>query len=139
MKGTDASSCGYNGLNRAFALHDLLRWTQQNPVGGSLGDTGNANRYVCVRDNPVNESDPTGRNALGCVISALIAIGLLYITAGPASGALVGVLGGITDFALATGSFVLGGLLAGFVGLVFLAILLGGFYLLGSECGWWQS
>jgi len=33
---------------------ELGRWTQQDPVGGSLGDLGSVNRYVYAGDDPVN-------------------------------------------------------------------------------------
>ena len=36
------------------------RWTQQDPVGGSLGDLNSANRYVYAGDDPVNAVDPNG-------------------------------------------------------------------------------
>jgi RHS repeat-associated protein len=36
------------------------RWTQQDPVAGSIGDPRTVNRYVYVGDNPVNFVDPGG-------------------------------------------------------------------------------
>ena len=39
----------------------LGRWTQQDPVGGSLGDLNAANRYVYADDDPVNAVDPSGK------------------------------------------------------------------------------
>ena len=36
------------------------RWTQRDPVGGSLQETTKANPYVYGDDDPVNEVDPGG-------------------------------------------------------------------------------
>ncbi len=61
---------GYVKFGARYDDPTLGRWTQQDPVGGSLGDTGAVNRYVCVRDDPVNVSDALslrrrGRRARG--------------------------------------------------------------------------
>ncbi len=57
------------------------RWTQRDPVGGSLQETVKANPYVYADDDPVNLVDPTGAfcipNGLGAV--ALAAIGAATI------------------------------------------------------------
>jgi RHS repeat-associated protein len=37
------------------------RWTQRDPVGGSLTETVKANPYVYAGDDPVNLVDPSGR------------------------------------------------------------------------------
>jgi RHS repeat-associated protein len=37
------------------------RWTQRDPVGGSLQEMTKANPYVYAANNPVNQVDPTGR------------------------------------------------------------------------------
>ncbi|GCE51470.1 RHS repeat-associated protein [Thermosporothrix hazakensis] len=51
----------------------LGRWTQQDPVGGSLGNLNSANRYLYVGGNPVNATDPTGAFAAGnCVITGIL-------------------------------------------------------------------
>ena len=49
----------------------LGRWTQQDPVGGSLGDLNSANRYVYANDNPVNAVDPSGKAVGDCGSSAI--------------------------------------------------------------------
>jgi RHS repeat-associated protein len=48
----------------------LGRWTQQDPVGGSLGDLNAANRYTYADDNPVNVTDPTGLSVCGWYVAA---------------------------------------------------------------------
>jgi RHS repeat-associated protein len=39
------------------------RWTQRDPVGGSLAETTKVNPYVYADDDPVNMTDPSGRNS----------------------------------------------------------------------------
>ena len=50
------------------------RWTQRDPVGGSLQETTKANPYVYAANDPVNEVDPSGRDcfydALGAAITS---------------------------------------------------------------------
>jgi len=41
------------------------RWTQQDPLGGSLFDPSSGNRYAYANANPVNLVDPTGLSILG--------------------------------------------------------------------------
>jgi RHS repeat-associated protein len=38
----------------------LGRWTQQDPLAGSLGNPKTLNRYAYVGCNPINETDPSG-------------------------------------------------------------------------------
>jgi RHS repeat-associated protein len=38
------------------------RWTQQDPVGGTIGSSQSLNRYSYVGDNPLNYVDATGRS-----------------------------------------------------------------------------
>ena len=52
----------------------LGRWTQQDPVGGSLGDLGAANRYVYANDDPVNAVDPSGKDATSCITNVVLGI-----------------------------------------------------------------
>ncbi|MFL5700173.1 MAG: RHS repeat-associated core domain-containing protein [Ktedonobacteraceae bacterium] len=67
----------------------LRRWTQQDPVGGSLGDLNSANRYVYAGDDPVNLVDPKGASPLPLctnpaqvVYAGLIAFGLAGLAIG---------------------------------------------------------
>ena len=50
------------------------RWTQRDPVGGSLAEMVKVNPYVYAGDNPVNMVDPTGRDCQAAVTDALSAI-----------------------------------------------------------------
>jgi uncharacterized protein RhaS with RHS repeats len=56
------------------------RWTQRDPVGGSLLETVKANPYVYAGDDPVNLVDPSGRDAIGCY-AAIFAAGSALIAA----------------------------------------------------------
>jgi len=58
----------------------LGRWTQQDPVGGSLGDLNSANRYTYANDDPVNVVDPSGRDVWECVSAISAAVGLGFLT-----------------------------------------------------------
>ena len=58
---------------------DLGRWTQQDPVAGSLGNPDTLNRYLYVGDDPVNETDPSGNASWWCA-AALSGIVLGVVT-----------------------------------------------------------
>jgi RHS repeat-associated protein len=87
----------------------LGRWTQQDPVAGSLGDLGSADRYAYANDDPVNKVDPSGKfsttsflgscieGVVGVVITAVIglAFGIVTIPAGLTAGAFLLVTGAI--------------------------------------------
>ena len=42
----------------------LGRWTQQDPLGGSLFDPSTGNRYAYTNDDPTNLTDPTGADSV---------------------------------------------------------------------------
>ena len=52
----------------------LGRWTQQDPVAGSLGDLNSSDRYVYANDDPINLVDPSGRDCGGAILDAIAAI-----------------------------------------------------------------
>ena len=54
----DAS--GFEQFGVRYYSPSLGRWTQQDPVGGSLSDLNSANRYVYANDDTVYEVDPDG-------------------------------------------------------------------------------
>src|SRR5947209_16457377 len=71
------SSTGLYKFGTRYDDPTLGRWTQQDPVGGSLGDLNAANRYTYANDDPVNVVDPSGRDAtsLGlCIVSYIVGI-----------------------------------------------------------------
>src|ERR1019366_626957 len=54
------------------------RWTQRDPVGGSLLETTKVNPYVYAGDDPVNETDLSGENGLLCGITiGILVVGVL--------------------------------------------------------------
>jgi RHS repeat-associated protein len=54
------SSTGLYKFGTRYDDPTLGRWTQQDPVGGSLGDLNAANRYTYAGDDPINMVDPSG-------------------------------------------------------------------------------
>jgi len=51
----------------------LGRWTQQDPVAGDPANPDSLNPYLYVDDDPVNFTDPNGRDAKTCVAAILAA------------------------------------------------------------------
>jgi len=109
------SSTGLYKFGTRYDDPTLGRWTQQDPVGGSLGDLNAANRYTYAGDDPVNLVDPSGKDALSCILFPF-ALALAFLSF-PALGFGVGVV------------FVLTGGIAGVFAL-FVAIVAIGFELI---------
>lgn len=91
----------------------LGRWTQQDTLDAPL-DPANANRYAFAANDPINNSDPTGRNLFGTVVGAVVggAIAAAGTGAVCALTAVVGCLVGAAAFG-ALGGAILGGANAG--------------------------
>jgi RHS repeat-associated protein len=67
------------------------RWTQMDPIGGSIANPSTLNGYIYAGDDPINNADPTGESSeAGEYIGAGIA-GLGVITAGFSIVALGGI------------------------------------------------
>ncbi len=64
------------------------RWTQRDPVGGSLQETTKANPYVYAGDDPVNMVDPSGKASVGCNL----AVALNSFAIGVSIGGIISVL-----------------------------------------------
>ncbi len=82
----------------------MQRWTQHDPERGSIANPMTLNPYLYVGCNPVNYTDPSGRQpycaaytAIGGVLS-LVGIGLIF-----ASSLLTGFLAGTILFVMALG------------------------------------
>jgi RHS repeat-associated protein len=107
------------------------RWTQRDPVGGSLQELVKANPYVYAGNDPVNMVDPTGKDTIlgvftGCVgspVGAFAAFLGVGATAGLAACAAVAEL---------CAPFVVPALAGALVGL-FLSVL---FYCIGWTLGY---
>ncbi len=63
------------------------RWTQRDPVGGSLQETMKVNPYIYAGDDPINETDLSGQCPV-CLVLAAIGVGALG----------GGVLGGVGEW-----------------------------------------
>ena len=65
------------------------RWTQRDPVGGSLQETVKANPYVYAGDDPINLVDPTGRDCVwDAILNTTLDISTLATTLGTWAGML---------------------------------------------------
>ena len=68
---------------------DLGRWTQMDPVGGTVGNPNSGNPYVYANDEPNMLTDPTGRDSnpllcgltLGLAAAGIILGGWIAISA----------------------------------------------------------
>ena len=49
---------------------NIGRWTQQDPIGGSIAAPTTINRYAYVGNEPVDLVDPTGTGTAGCLPGA---------------------------------------------------------------------
>lgn len=47
------------------------RWTQQDPIGGSIGNPQTVDRYVYAGDGPVSFVDPAGTSFFGAIVNAI--------------------------------------------------------------------
>jgi RHS repeat-associated protein len=77
------SSTGLYKFGTRYDDPTLGRWTQQDPVAGSLGNLNTANRYTYAGDDPINEVDPSGKDAttnlILCVVGFVAALAsILY-------------------------------------------------------------
>src|SRR5579885_2498371 len=66
------SSTGLVKFGTRYYNPQLGRWTQQDPVGGSLSKPDTLNRYLYVDDDPVNLVDSSGRDFWDCLVAILI-------------------------------------------------------------------
>ncbi len=92
------SSTGLYKFGARYYDPTIGRWTQQDPLRGSLDNPTSLNRYVYANDDPVNFTDPSGKDIFDCfwvwleaafsfiagmtsLILALFSIGAKYETA----------------------------------------------------------
>ncbi len=60
------SSTGLVKFGTRYYNPNLGRWTQQDPVAGSLGNPDSLNRYLYAKDDPVSVVDPSGKQSANC-------------------------------------------------------------------------
>ena len=70
----DAS--GFEQFGVRYYSPSLGRWTQQDPVAGSLFDLNSANRYVYAQDDPTNQVDPNGKFSVQPIV-VIVPIGVI--------------------------------------------------------------
>jgi RHS repeat-associated protein len=120
------SSTGLYKFGTRYYNPGFGRWSQQDPLRGQLNDPTLLNRYLYAGDDPVNFTDPSGRDAFECVLGLIVG----WIAGFLAFVYLVGVLNSIGDavvLSIIAGTLgVTAGVLlivgfAGFIALAFLA------------------
>ena len=83
----------------------LGRWTQQDPLGGSLFDPSTGNRYTYTSDDPTNLTDRTGAIDRNYCLAIL---GIATVTAIATAGLAIGALLPFTEPIALTGAALLG-------------------------------
>jgi RHS repeat-associated protein len=80
------SATGLTKFGTRYYDSSLGRWTQRDPIAGSIANPNAMDRYVYAGDSPVNLTDVGGRdyNLLGCM--------------GLQIGAMAGILGAVVGF-----------------------------------------
>ncbi|MDP9388796.1 MAG: RHS repeat-associated core domain-containing protein, partial [Actinomycetota bacterium] len=83
-----SDTTGLNKFGTRYYDSKPGRWTQQDPLAGSVFEPSTLNRYVYVGDDPVNFVDPTGSISfslssalgLGATELGIVAIGCGFVT-----------------------------------------------------------
>lgn len=98
----DAS--GYYQFGVRYYDPSLGRWTQQDPVAGSLFDLNSGNRYTYASDDPVNLVDSSGKQSvadsvLSCIVGGFVGgvlatLAVALVTGGPGSITAPAIIGG---------------------------------------------
>ncbi len=105
----------------------LGRWTQQDPIAGSISNPSTVNRYLYIVDDPINATDATGAACNNLLLEAagvgIVAAGITALAiASPAGIVVLGALFTQSTLIAAGGAFGLG------------AALLTGYGLFGPSC-----
>jgi len=134
------------GLTKFGVRYDdpsVGRWTQRDPVGGSLFDPRSSNRYVYAKSDPVNVVDPGGKFNLtpGCILAIIAGIGGIIGALQSAGAEIQGVNGlglflGIFSPPLGLIVIIIGNLIA----LVYASAVIAGIYSgVAAACGCLES
>jgi len=79
------SSTGLYKFGTRYYNPGFGRWSQQDPLRGQLNDPTSLNRYLYAGDDPVNFTDPSGKDQTllevfaKCALIAIVAIGVAAI------------------------------------------------------------
>ncbi len=65
------SSTGLTKFGIRYYDSKSARWTQRDPIGGSLQEITKANPYVYANNDPINYVDPSGANGILCFFSLI--------------------------------------------------------------------
>ncbi len=108
------SSTGLYKYGTRYYNPGFGRWSQQDPVRGSLADPTSLNRYLYAGDDPVNVMDPSGAFQLdpACIAAILAAIPALWAVVKSARAEIEGIQGlamlvGLFDPGIGAGCFFL--------------------------------
>ena len=108
------------------------RWTQRDPVGGSLAETVKVNPYVYANDDPVNMVDPSGAFCIPGNEALIILLGAATLVA-----ALAGIFAGPEIIATIVGIELTGGQVWGGVAAILgFQTLIAGFTVSSACIGW---
>lgn len=83
-------------------------------MGGSLGDLNAANRHVYAGDDPVNATDPSGKDAIDCYLEVTLVLSLA-ITVIAGMGAILFAVPPLAGLALVFAWLTVGAAFVGFV------------------------
>lgn len=92
---SDITNFTHFGQRWYAPLPEYGRWTQQDPVAGSLFHPTSQCRYTYANDDPVNLTDMSGRQSLGLCIT------LYVVAAAGIIGGLIGIGIGVASLFLA--------------------------------------
>jgi RHS repeat-associated protein len=74
----DTSS--YYKFGTRFYFPQLVAWTQEDPMSGTIQNPSTVNRYPYAGDDPVNNVDPGGMSIFGDIVGAVsVAVGVASI------------------------------------------------------------
>jgi len=109
------SATGLTKFGDRYSDPSLGRWTQRNPIAGSIADPGNLNRYVYAGDSPTNMTDVSGQAALWPCLELLLGADVSFLGAAVT---LLPVASAAAALAPFTGIFVAAGVATAILGIV---------------------
>jgi RHS repeat-associated protein len=102
------SSTGLYKFGTRYYNPGFGRWSQQDPVRGHLADPTSLNRYLYAGDDPVNFTDPSGRDCQGVLWQGIVAVIGIITTAQLIFDAIIGAILSASFFPLAAATLLAG-------------------------------